>query len=248
MTLPLGLFTVKIRGADPAAYFIKWFRDLALAGPSRPRGGDVLDHVSCYLDQKAKTVWIICLLDQKTSSHVTSKGKKAAVDYRPQAGLVATDMYLNIADMQPQDKVNYTCHCSNIYGTANWTISVEVVAMDAVQQRRMAQSSWSSELEEDEHENLENEDEFSSSPPETTTTRQTTIVQLSKTDTTTRKTIDANYRVTQETKRSDDDPPFLRQQKKASNKAGLPTSLTSKASANISSLFLLLLLINDNNE
>ncbi|KZS01878.1 Uncharacterized protein APZ42_001320, partial [Daphnia magna] len=58
---------------------------------------------------------------------------------------------------------NYTCHCSNIYGTANWTISVEVVAMDAVQQRRMAQSSWSSELEEDEHENLENEDEFSSS-------------------------------------------------------------------------------------
>ncbi|XP_045030074.1 neurotrimin-like isoform X1 [Daphnia magna] len=192
-------------------------------------------HCQCHSWPQGYTSWTY------ESNRLPSE--KAAVDYRPQAGLVATDMYLNIADMQPQDKGNYSCHCSNIHGTANWTISVEVVAMDAVQQRRMAHSSWSAEHEEDEHENLENEDEFSSPPPETTTTRQTTIVQLSTTDTTTRKTIDANYRVTQETKRSDDDPPFLRQQKKASNKAGLPTSLTSKASANISSLFLLLLLI-----
>lgn len=72
------------------------------------------------------------------------KSERAAVDYRPQVGLVVTDMYLSIAEMQPRDKgmqiINYnlqksvkrhvdsghyTCHCSNIYGTANWTISVE---------------------------------------------------------------------------------------------------------------------------
>lgn len=113
--------------------------------------------------------------------------------------------------------------------------------MDAVQQRRMAHSSWSAEHQEEEREKLENEDEFSSPPPTITTTKQTTV-QLSITDATTRKTVDANYRLTQEPKRSEDSSHLLRQQKKASNKAGIPTSLTSKASERISNLFLLSLI------
>ncbi|XP_046452419.1 neurotrimin-like [Daphnia pulex] len=184
--------------------------------------------------------------------------ERAVIDYRPQAvGLVVTDMYLTIAEMLPQDKGNYTCHCSNIHGTANWSISVEGIALDPVQQRRMAHSSWSGEHEEEQDEqedeemegieDEEEEEEFSH-PATTTTTalsrRQTERVQLervSTTEATTRKTIEANHQWTQEPTKRNNNGAFPQQQeeseqqqqqhKKKKASSGVPTSLTSKASA-----------------
>lgn len=136
------------------------------------------------------------------------------------------------------------------------------IALDPVQQKRMAHSSWSVEHQEDEE--MDERDEF---PLTTTTTvsigRQTDRVQLmervSTTEATTRKTVEANYQSTQEPTKRNNGPLVQQQQqqeedqqkkrKTSSSSSAMPTSLTSKASAisqGISSshhLFLLLFFI-----
>nr|CAH0100291.1 unnamed protein product [Daphnia galeata] len=158
--------------------------------------------------------------------------ERAVIDYRPQAiGLVVvTDMYLTIPEMLSQDKGNYTCHCSNIHGTANWTISVEGIALDPVQQKRMAHSSWSG----DEHqEEDEQEDEEMDEDPTTTTTTVLPVQQTTTTTTesTTRKTIEANYQLTEEPTKRNNNGPLVREDHQSEQKKRKASSaMPSKAS------------------
>ena len=149
---------------------------------------------------------------------------------------------------------NYTCHCTNIHGTANWTISVEGdgllkwwqclsnlnekkneylyyigIALDPVQQKRMAHSSWSG----DEHqEEDEQEDEEMDEDPTTTTTTVLPVQQTTTTESTTRKTIEANYQLTEEPTKRNNNGPLVREdhQSEQKNKRKASSAMPSKAS------------------
>lgn len=105
------------------------------------------------------------------------------------------------------------------------------IALDPVQQKRMAHSSWNG----DEHqEEDEQEDEEMDENPTTTTTvlpvQQTTTTTT--TESTTRKTIEANYQLTVEPTKRNNVGPLVREdhQSEPKNKRKASSAMPSKAS------------------